>query len=136
MKLIGNLKNIKQNLKKLKKVEFMVEERNFNNIIQLNEKLLETLAKTTLELIKYSKENNYELPYEVHSLLKDARKILNEIDNPTIINKKCSVCSKLNPSNAEYCCFCGSSMIITHVSPDVLHGKRGDSNHPKSDRTQ
>lgn len=99
----------------LKKVGFMDKGRELANILQLNEKLLETLAKTTLELIKYAKENNYELPYEVHFLLKDARKILNEIYNPTNVNKKCSICNKLNPENADYCCYCGSSLVITRM---------------------
>ena len=63
----------------------MVNEVELISMVQLNAKLLETLAKTTLELINYAKEHDYELPYKVHSLLKDARKLYQEIINPSII---------------------------------------------------
>ena len=104
-------------------------------IQKLNQNLLDVLTKTARELILYANEHNMEHPYKIKPLLEQAQKYIHELKSPTKINKECSVCNKHNLENAEYCCYCGSSLVITHVSPDMLHGKRGDSNHPKSDST-
>ena len=105
------------------------------NIQRLNQKLVDVLSQTGYELIQYARKHDIELPYKIAPLLEQAQKYIKELKSPTSINKKCSVCKTFNPSNADFCCYCGSSLIIIHVSPDVLHGKRGDSNHPKSDNT-
>ena len=81
----------------------------------LNNQLLDVLLKTALEIIKYADKHNIEIPYHIYDLTKDAQQILNQIDTPVSINKKCSICDKLNLENAEYCCYCGSSMIITRM---------------------
>ena len=110
----------------------------YNEIIkiqELNEKLLEMLTKTTIELINYANKHNFELPHNIHYLLKKSRQFLDELNHPTLTNKICSICEKLNPENAEYCCYCGSSLNITQISPDLLQSKNNDSSHPKSDRT-
>lgn len=107
----------------------------FIRVQLLNNQLLDILLKTALEIIKYADKHNIEIPYHIYNLTKDAQDILNQIDNPVLINKKCYLCQKINPANADYCCYCGSSLNITKVSPDLLQSKDNDSNHPKSDRT-
>lgn len=86
--------------------------------------------------IKYGKKNDIELPYEIKPLLGQAYRYMHELKNPTNLNNECSICKKLNPENADYCCYCGSSLNITKISPDLLQSKNNDSNHPKSDRTE
>jgi len=49
-----------------------------------------------------------------------------------LVPKNCPICKRNNPLSAKCCAYCGNPFS----SPDLLHGKRGDSNHPKSDRTK
>ena len=104
----------------------------FDSIIRTRDVLIEI----TSNLIKYSKTHDMELPYEIRPLLEQAYKYMHELKYPTGVNNECSVCNKLNPDNADYCCYCGSSLIISHISPDLLQPKNKDSNHPKSYRTK
>jgi hypothetical protein len=99
-------------------------------IQKLNQCLFDVLTKTACELIQYAKENGIELPYKIHPLFEEINLIISELKRPSVINKSCSVCTKLNPENAEYCCYCGSSLIIARVSPDLLRPKNKDSKSP------
>ncbi len=104
-------------------------------IYELNKKLIFVFRNIGFDLLHFADKYNYPIPKNLRSYFDEAEKLITELNHPTLINKTCSVCGKLNPSNGDFCCYCGSSMIITHISPDLLHEKSGDSNHPKSDRT-
>jgi len=106
-----------------------------HRIYNLNKKLLEVLHEIGFDLLHFANKYNYPIPSNLKNYLDETEKLITELNHPTSIDNKCSVCGKLNLENAEYCCYCGSSMIITQISPDVLQPKNKDSNHPKSDRT-
>ncbi len=101
----------------------------------LNQQLIDVLMKTAYEIIQYAEQNNIELPYKLEPLIEDAQKCVQELKHPTIINKSCSVCKKLNPETADFCCYCGSSLIIKSISPDLLQSKKNKDDDPKSYRT-
>lgn len=101
-------------------------------LLTLNSMLLEKLQKITLEIVKYAEEHHIDFPHDIHAIWKDVDSITKQIKSPTKIDKFCPICHKLNQENAEYCCYCGSSLIISQISPDLLHDKNKDSNHPKS----
>jgi len=88
------------------------------NIQDLNIKLSNVLIEITSKLIKYSKKTNIELPYEIQPLLQQAYRYMHELKHPTITNKSCSVCNNLNPENADFCCYCGTSLVITRIRQD------------------
>jgi len=104
-------------------------------IYNLNKKLLGVLHNIGFDLLNFADKYNYPIPSNLKNYLDETEKLMTELEYPTIINKKCFVCNKLNPDNADFCCYCGSSLIINQVSPDLLHPKNKDSNHPNSDRT-
>lgn len=84
-------------------------------IQQLNIKLSNVLIEITSKLIRYSKTHEIELPYEIKPLLEQAHNYMYELKYPIAISKECSICKNLNPENADYCCYCGSSLVITRV---------------------
>jgi len=51
----------------------------------------------------------------LRNYLNEAKKLIYELNHPTSINRICSICEKLNLENADYCCYCGSSLIITRI---------------------
>ena len=81
----------------------------------MNIKLSNILIEITSKLIKYSKKYEFELPYDIKPLLEQAYRYMHELKHPTVLNKYCSICNKLNPENADYCCYCGSSLVITRI---------------------
>jgi len=88
----------------------MVSIEEINRITFLNEKLLDVMKEITLEIINYANKHHLELPKNVHSLWKEANTLINQIQPLASVNKKCSICNKLNPENAEYCCYCGTKL--------------------------
>lgn len=81
----------------------------------LNQKLVDVLSQTGYELIQYARKHDIELPYKIVPLLEQAKKYIKDLKSPTSINKKCYACGKLNIENADFCCYCGSSLIITRI---------------------
>ena len=86
-----------------------------NRMYIVNKELLEVLHKIGYNLIDFAKKNNYSIPTDILDLFNRAKNLINELNHPIILNKQCSVCNKLNPENAEFCCYCGSSLIITRM---------------------
>ena len=111
----------------------MLEEKinNFNRMYAINKQLLDTLRKIGFKIAVFSAKYDYPLPNDFSNLLGKAAELLEELSHPTVNNKSCNICNKLNPENAEYCCHCGSSMIISSLSPECDN----ESNTRKSDRT-
>ena len=105
----------------------MVEE--LLRIAKINDQLLKVLTKLAYELIDYADIHNIEIPYKIQPLLDRAEKLIYEKHNLTPINQTCSVCGKLNLENADFCCYCGSSMNITRM-------RQQDDVTRNSDRTR
>lgn len=94
----------------------------------LNKQLLEVLHNIGFDLLHFADEYNYPIPPNLRNYFDEAEKLIFELNHPTSLNKKCSLCNKLNPENAEYCAYCGSSLVITRM-------RQSDDSTRKSDRT-
>jgi len=99
---------------------------------RLNQKLVDVLSLTAYELIQYANKHNIEIPYKIAPLLEQALVYIDELKNPKKISQPCPICNKLNPENADFCCYCGSSLNITQISPDLLHENK-NSKSPDND---
>jgi len=99
---------------------------NFNRMYEINKQLLEILENLGFNIVNFSKKYNYPLPSNFSFLVGKAKNLIHELNHPTNINKGCSVCNKLNPENAEYCCYCGSSLVITRMRQDDDNTRKGD----------
>ena len=104
----------------------MVKE--FVRISEINNRLLDVLTEMAYKIIEYAEKHDLEIPYEMQPLIREARQLIHEQHHPKINNKSCSFCDKLNPEGAQFCAFCGTSLIITRV-------RQQDDNTRKSDRT-
>ena len=93
---------------------------------RLNQELVDVLSQTVYELMQYARKHNLELPYKIKPLLEQSLVYIDELKSPKIINKSCSVCNKLNPSNADFCCYCGSSLCITRLRYKDGVTRKGD----------
>ena len=94
-----------------------------NRMYEINKQLLDVLHKIGYGLVDFAKQYNYPIPSHIPKLLGKSQNLINELNNPTKIDKVCNVCNKLNPENAGFCCYCGSSLLITRMrqgndSPD------------------
>lgn len=89
--------------------------KDIERIYLLNRKLLKVIGKIGIDIVNFSKEYNYPLPVNLKDSLDEADKLIIELNHPTVIDKRCSICRKLNQEDAEFCCYCGSSLIITRV---------------------
>lgn len=94
--------------------------------IKLNIELSRLLTQilTEIEYIIDDKRADRLVP-----LLKQAKKLVHEINYPTSMTRYCSICDRLNPDDANVCAYCGTSLIITRV-------RQQDDNTRKSDRTE
>ena len=84
-----------------------------NRMYEINKQLLETLEDIGFKIVEFARKYNYPLPSDFSLLLGKSTSIIKELNHPTNISKSCSVCNRLNPENADYCCYCGSSLGIT-----------------------
>ncbi len=81
---------------------------------KINLELLKTLEELMFEILKFAKENHIELPKKLSSLVKKTNDILYKLDDKKYIGKLCSICGKLNPEDAKFCAYCGTTLgIIT-----------------------
>ncbi len=90
-------------------------EKEIDRIFILNKKLLGVIKNIGIDIVNFANEYNYSIPSNLRNYVDEAEKLMYELNHPTSISKKCSVCNKLNPENAEFCCYCGSSMVITRI---------------------
>lgn len=95
----------------------LVEEKikDIKRMYNINKQLLETLGDIGFKIVEFARKYNYPLPSDFSLLLGKSTHLIKELNHPTSINKRCSVCNKLNPDNADYCCYCGSSVVITRI---------------------
>jgi len=82
---------------------------------ELNKKLIMVFRNIGFDLLHFADEYNYPIPPNLRNYFDEAEKLIFELNHPTSIDKRCSICGKLNPENADYCCYCGSSLIITRM---------------------
>ena len=94
----------------------------------LNKRLLSTLYKIGFDLAHFAEKYGYQLPSDFPVLLEETENLIHALNHHENINKSCSICGKLNLENAEFCCYCGSSLIITRV-------RQLDDTTRKRDRT-
>ena len=108
-----------------------MDEEDINLVIRtskLNRKLLRALTETAHELIIYAKENNLELPYEIEPILEKAQQYINELKQPKANTKNCSICGELNPEDATYCAYCGTTIgIISRMRHHSDNTHKGDT---------
>lgn len=103
-----------------------------NRLMDLNLKLLATLKKISYKLIEFSDTYGYPLPNDLPNLLDDAYNIMDELCHPTIVIKPCSMCGKLNPEDATFCAYCGTTIDAIISTSPMRHD---DDKSPKSDGT-
>jgi len=97
-----------------------------NRMYEINKQLLEVLHKIGFDLVDFAKKYNYSIPSNIPELLDKSQNLINELNHPTSIDKYCSICDKYNPSNADFCCYCGSSLVITRVRQKDGVTRNGD----------
>ena len=86
----------------------------------LNQNLLNVLTKLARELLPYI-ENTFIYSNKIKPLLVKALEYSDDFNGLIEPDKICNNCNKNNPNNADFCCFCGSSLVITHMR------QKGDS---------
>lgn len=106
----------------------MINESYIDKVIRLtklNQRLLNTLTKILKEIIIYVRENNISIPYNLQPLLEETQELINEIKHKTVIEKPCSMCGKLNPEDATFCAYCGTTIdVIVSPPPDYDRDKK------------
>ena len=90
-------------------------QRDIDRIFNLNKKLLGVIRNIGFDLLHFADEYNYPIPPNLRNYFDEADKLITELNHPTSIDKRCSICEKLNPENADFCCYCGSSLGITRM---------------------
>lgn len=92
-------------------------------LVKLNDLLLRTTLEILAEIISTCRKLNISLPKydELSYLLERLKNIVNQINAERIITftKQCSICGKLNPEDAKYCAYCGTTLgVITRIRHD------------------
>ena len=82
---------------------------------EINKQLLNVLHRIGFKLVNFADKYNYPIPSDIPNLLDESQSLIHELNHPSLLSKKCSVCGKLNIENADFCCYCGSSLIITRI---------------------
>lgn len=93
--------------------------------IEINDELLKVLIHSLREIIDFANYHNIPL-YELHSIAKNLDKIqmlLREEETMAResmdFTKQCPICGKLNPEDAKYCAYCGTTLgVITRIRHD------------------
>lgn len=111
------------------KNDIITEIEKVSKLAKINRELLNTLIIALNEVIQYAKVYNIPLPPNIIEILDKVENMLTEINYKIITSVLCPICGKLNPENAKYCAYCGSSLIITRI-------RHLDDNTRKGDRTK